>query len=46
MNNLEANIIRSFAEVRKDISELKEQVQELNQKFSKKSVSKTKRRKK
>ncbi len=29
MENIEANIIRSFAEVRKDISELRNEVNEL-----------------
>lgn len=45
MKNLEANIVRSFAEVRKDISDLQDQIKEIKQLFFKK-YTKTKSKKK
>ena len=38
MNNFEANIIRSFAEVRKEISALKDEITELKKSSSKLNV--------
>jgi len=44
MNNLEANIIRSFAEVRKEISDLKDEIKELKQTDVKTKSRKPKRK--
>lgn len=43
MKKIEANIVRSFAEVRKDLFELREELNEVKEKLSK--LNKTKKRK-
>ena len=42
MNNLEANIIRSFAEVRKEISELRDEIDKIKEFKLNKSKNKRK----